>query len=36
MPLENGRYIPASANSFAILDIQSKKPVLSALTALTK
>ncbi|WP_293939490.1 hypothetical protein [Sphingobacterium sp. UBA5996] len=36
VPLENGRYIPASTNSFAILDIKSKKPVLSALTGIDK
>ncbi|MDR3009356.1 MAG: hypothetical protein LBV59_15575 [Sphingobacterium sp.] len=36
MPLENGRYIPASTDSFTIHDIQSKKPLLSNLTGLDK
>jgi hypothetical protein len=36
MPLENGRYISTSTNSFTIHDIQSKKPTLSNLTGLDK
>ncbi len=36
MPLENGRYIPASTDRFTIHDIQSKKPLLSNLTGLDK